>query len=42
MRVTLSLGALLAVLLAGGAARADDAAVHYNMGLQLKRQGKTA
>ena len=41
-QVTLSFAALLAGLLAGGAVRADDAAAHYNMGLQLKRQGKTA
>jgi len=38
---TFGFGAFLAALLAGGVVRADDAAVHYNMGLQLKRQGKT-
>ena len=29
-------------LLWSGAARGDEAATHYNLGLQLKRQGKTA
>ena len=37
-------GALVGTLVLGlaGAAGADEAATHYNMGLQLKRQGKSA
>ena len=39
------LGALLLSVATGlggfaGSARADDAAMHYNLGLQLKRDGK--